>query len=69
LREHRQYLFLAKITYPSNLYRGEKYQYATGNGSSERQMYQVATPQYGAQAAATSRISLRLTAVCIFMCA
>jgi len=33
----------------------------TGKGSRERQIYQVATLQYGAQAAATSRASLRLT--------
>ena len=37
-------------------------QYSTGKGSSERQIYQVATLQYGAHAAATSRASLRLTA-------
>src|SRR5437868_3101921 len=36
-------------------------QYSTGTGSNERQIYQVATVQYGAQAAATSRASLRLT--------
>ena len=36
-------------------------QYATGSGSSDRQMYQVATLRYGAQATATSRASLRQT--------
>ena len=36
-------------------------QYATGSGSSERHMYQVATLRQGCQAPATSRASLRLT--------
>ena len=38
-----------------------RHQYATGVGSSERHMYQVATLRQGAQASATSRASLRLT--------
>ncbi len=40
---------------------GGAFQYATGVGSSERHMYQVATLRQGAQASATSRASLRLT--------
>ena len=41
--------------------RVEQVQYVTGSGSSERQIYQVATLHQGFQASATSRASLRLT--------